>query len=60
VRVDGHLRGYVSGMVDGEFSGVIHGDVDVALTNNVQIEEQKEDQPQTSDGEGGTADEDEK
>ena len=29
--VNGHVRGYVSGMVDAEFSGVLHGTINAAV-----------------------------
>jgi hypothetical protein len=29
--VDGHVRGYVSGMVDARFSGVLHGTINAAV-----------------------------
>lgn len=31
LRVDGHIRGYVSGMVDAEFSGTLHGTINAAV-----------------------------
>ncbi len=33
MRVDGHLRGHVSGFVDGQFSGVLRGNVDAYIEN---------------------------
>ena len=29
--VDGHVRGYVSGMVDAEFSGLLHGTINASV-----------------------------
>ena len=31
MRVDGHVRGYISGMVDADFSGTIHGSINAAV-----------------------------
>ena len=31
MRVDGHVRGYVSGMVDADFSGTLHGTINAAV-----------------------------
>ncbi len=31
LRIDGHVRGYVSGMVDADFSGTIHGSINAAV-----------------------------
>lgn len=31
LRVDGHVRGYISGMVDADFSGVLHGTINAAV-----------------------------
>ena len=38
--VDGHIRGYVSGMVDADFSGILHGSINAAVaTGAVRPEE---------------------
>ncbi len=31
LRVDGHIRGYVSGMVDADFNGMLHGTINAAV-----------------------------
>ncbi len=31
LRVDGHVRGYVSGMVDADFSGLLHGTINASV-----------------------------
>jgi len=38
--VDGHVRGYISGMVDADFSGILHGSINAAVaTGAVRPEE---------------------
>ena len=39
IRVQGHVRGYISGMVDAELSGIIQGQLDAAVTAETKIEE---------------------
>lgn len=39
MMVDGHLRGYVSGMVDAEFHGILHGEINAAVTTDTKIVE---------------------
>jgi len=40
MRVDGHIRGYISGVVDAEFSGLLRGSINAAVeTGAVQHEE---------------------
>ena len=31
LRIDGHVRGYVSGMVDADFSGTVYGSIHAAV-----------------------------
>ena len=33
MRLDGHVRGYVSGMVDADFTGLLHGTINAAIEN---------------------------
>lgn len=40
VRVQGHLRGYVSGIVDADFDGVFHGQINAAVSTGTEIVEQ--------------------
>ena len=40
MRLDGHVRGYISGMVDAELSGILHGTINAAVeTGGVTPEE---------------------
>jgi predicted RND superfamily exporter protein len=39
MRIDGHIRGYVSGMVDADFSGVLRGTINAAVESGA-IQEQ--------------------
>ena len=39
VRVRGHLRGYVSGMVDADFDGILRGDLDATVSTTTQVTE---------------------
>lgn len=38
MRVDGHLRGYISGVVDADFSGVLHGQMNAAISTGTTVE----------------------
>ena len=38
MRLSGHVRGYVSGMVDADFNGTLHGDVDASISGEVPAE----------------------
>lgn len=38
MRVDGHVRGYISGVVDAEFSGVLHGQMNAAISTGTTVE----------------------
>ena len=53
MHVQGHLRGYISGVVDADFSGILHGQMNVSVSTDTEI---KENPPQTSDtfNEGGS------
>lgn len=42
VRVKGRVRGYISGMVDAEFDGVLRGQLDAAVSTDGQVEEEEE------------------
>jgi len=39
VRIKGHVRGYVSGMVDADFDGVIHGQMNASVATGAVLEE---------------------
>ena len=39
MHVQGHLRGYVSGVVDADFSGILHGQMNVSVSTDTQIKE---------------------
>lgn len=39
VRVQGHVRGYISGIVDAHISGIIHGQLNASVSTDGQIEE---------------------
>ena len=39
VRVQGHIRGYVSGMVDADFDGILHGQLNATVSTETKIEE---------------------
>ncbi len=38
VRLRGHMRGYVSGVVDAEFDGILHGQMNAALSTDAKME----------------------
>ena len=40
VRVQGHVRGYVSGMVDADFNGVLHGKLNATISTDGAVEEE--------------------
>ena len=44
MRLEGHVRGYVSGMVDAEFSGLLHGTINASVTGG-EIQPQEETPP---------------
>ena len=39
VRVQGHVRGYISGMVDADFNGILHGQLNASVSTDTKIEE---------------------
>jgi len=39
VRVQGHVRGYISGVVDADINGIIHGQLNATVSTDGQIEE---------------------
>ena len=43
IRVQGHVRGYISGMVDADLHGVIQGELNAAISAEPQIEEGEND-----------------
>ena len=43
VRVQGHVRGYISGVVDADISGIIHGQLNASVSTDGKIEEGGED-----------------
>ncbi len=40
MRVQGHVRGYISGVVDADFSGILHGQLNANISTDGQIVEQ--------------------
>jgi len=61
VRVQGHVRGYISGVVDADFDGIIHGQFNAAMSTGGQLEEQNPDEENeaalSDSSEGGDLDE---
>lgn len=44
MRVQGHVRGYISGVVDAEFNGILHGQLNASISTDTKLEEgEKED-----------------
>ena len=39
MHVQGHLRGYISGVVDADFNGILHGQMNVSVSTDSQIED---------------------
>lgn len=39
MHVQGHLRGYISGVVDADFSGILHGQMNVSVSTDTEIKE---------------------
>ena len=37
MRVDGHVRGYISGVVDADFSGVLHGQLTASISTGTTV-----------------------
>lgn len=50
VSVSGHIRGYVSGVVDADFDGILHGQINAAVSTGTAVEAQPV-LPQTTKGE---------
>ncbi len=42
MHVQGHLRGYISGVVDADFSGILHGQMNASVSTDTQITESSE------------------
>ena len=40
VRIHGHIRGYISGMVDAEVYGVLHGQMNAMVSTDTEVTEQ--------------------
>ena len=43
IRVDGHVRGFISGVVDANINGIIHGQVNASVSTKLQVHEEGED-----------------
>lgn len=41
MRVQGHVRGYISGVVDAEFNGILHGQLNAAISTDTKIEQEE-------------------
>jgi hypothetical protein len=50
VRVKGRIRGYISGMVDAEFDGVVRGQLDANVSNSTVITQLTEEENQQEGG----------
>ena len=37
IRVSGHVRGYISGVVDADFDGILHGQLDASVATGGQV-----------------------
>lgn len=57
MRLDGHVRGYVAGVVDGDFSGLIRGTVNAQLESGALTHDETAALPAEFTGEEGTSDE---
>ena len=40
VRVEGHIRGYISGIVDADINGVVHGQLNASVSTGGQVTEE--------------------
>ena len=40
VRVQGHIRGYINGMVDADINGIVHGQLSASVSTDGQIQEE--------------------
>ncbi len=45
MHVQGHLRGYISGVVDADFSGILHGQMNASVSTDTEIIKQPENTP---------------
>lgn len=45
LHVQGHLRGYISGVVDADFSGILHGQMNASVSTDTQISDCPPDTP---------------
>ena len=50
MRVQGHLRGYISGVVDADFSGILHGQMNASVSTDTEIKELESDTNPTNGG----------
>lgn len=57
MRLDGHVRGYVAGIVDGDFSGLIRGTVNAQLESGALTHDETAALPAEFMGEEGSSDE---
>lgn len=57
MRLDGHVRGYVAGVVDGDFSGLIRGTVNAQLESGALTHDETAALPAEFTGEEGNSDE---
>lgn len=57
MRLDGHVRGYVAGVVDGDFSGLIRGTVNAQLESGALTHDETAALPAEFMGEEGNSDE---
>ncbi len=57
MRLDGHVRGYVAGVVDGDFSGLIRGTVNAQLESGALTHDETAALTAEFTGEEGTSDE---
>lgn len=46
MRVQGHLRGYISGVVDADFHGILHGQLNATVSTDAQITDIPEEEPE--------------
>lgn len=49
LRVKGHIRGYISGVVDADFSGIIHGQLNANISTDGKVEEIEEQEGEKED-----------
>ena len=57
IRLDGHVRGYIAGVVDGNFSGLIHGTLNAQVESGAISQEMTETLPAEFMGEEETQNE---